>query len=446
LRRYRSGLITFVVTLASGAVALASPPNVPVAPAGVLPEGIHVAYGSDPQTQATISWQTGGSVDVDSAAERVAVAEVTGPDAVTRTVEGWTDGYAEYPVVLAHHVALTGLRPNAAYQYRVAGDGTVWSDRFTFRTAAAGARPFRVAAVGDMGSDTSAPIGKALEHAEYSTTPEATDVPPAAGKTLARMIASDPEMVVFLGDVAYATEVQPEWDEWFRFWEPLGARVPTMFASGNHEHEDGPWADHGFFTRVALPGNERNFSYDYQGVHFVVLDTERTKDAGQRAWLTADLSAARANPETPWIIVYFHKAPYGTGGHRSNGDVRHLWTPLFDQYGVDLVLAGHNHNYERTYPVAYNELVVDTAANDYTDPGAPIYVVSGGGGISMEGAWDAQPAWSAVRYLTHQFTTLDIDPAHSITVTSIASADGAMLDRFTLRKDVCGAASPPSWC
>lgn len=434
-----------VVVLSVGLAAVASPPNAPGAPAGALPEGIHLAYGADPRTTATISWQTAGSTDVETAAARVVVAEVTGPDGATRAVVGWTDAYAEYPVVLAHHVLLTGLRPDAAYRYRV-GDGMVWSDRFTFRTAAAGARPFRVAAVGDMGSDTSAAIGKVLEHGEFSTPPEARDVPPAAGETLARMIASDPELVTFVGDVSYATEVQPEWDEWFRFWEPLGARVPTMFASGNHEHEDGPWEDHAFFTRVALPGNERNFSYDYQGVHFVVLDTERTGETAQGAWLEADLAAARANPETPWIIAYFHKAPYGTGGHRSNGDVRNRWTPLFDRYGVDLVLAGHNHNYERTYPVAFNERVVDTAANDYADPGAPIYVVTGGGGISMEGAWDTQPAWSAARYLEHHFTTLDVDPARAITVTAIASDDGATLDRFTLRKDVCARPTPPSWC
>jgi hypothetical protein len=93
-------------------------------------------------------------------------------------------------------------------------------------------------------------------------------------------------------------------------------------------------------------------------VHLVALDSEQIGPA-QVAWLDADLAANRL----PWVIVYLHRPPYSTGDHGGDGDVQQHFVPLFEKHRVPLVLAGHDHHYERTKPLD-----------------GVTYVVSGGGG------------------------------------------------------------------
>jgi acid phosphatase len=94
-------------------------------------------------------------------------------------------------------------------------------------------------------------------------------------------------------------------------------------------------------------------------VHFVALDTESDYRT-QMTWLDADLAASKA----PWKVIYMHRPPYSSGRHGSDGKLRNLLAPILKRHGVQLVLAGHDHNYERTLP------------QDGT-----VYIVTGGGGI-----------------------------------------------------------------
>src|SRR6185436_11897430 len=108
-------------------------------------------------------------------------------------------------------------------------------------------------------------------------------------------------------------------------------------------------------------------------VHFVSLDTETAfLDTARRQvqvdWLQADL----ASTTQEWKVVYFHRPPYSTGfEHGSDLTIRAVFAPIFEQNGVQLVLSGHDHDYERTQPMKTS-----------TDPSAtPVtYIVSGGGG------------------------------------------------------------------
>ena len=103
---------------------------------------------------------------------------------------------------------------------------------------------------------------------------------------------------------------------------------------------------------------ELYYSFDWGNVHFVGLDTELTGPE-QAAWLDADLAAT----DKPWKIVFGHKPPYSSGEHGSDGAFRNHFVPLIEKHGVQLVLNGHEHDYERTRPI---ENVT--------------YVVTGGGG------------------------------------------------------------------
>lgn len=107
-----------------------------------------------------------------------------------------------------------------------------------------------------------------------------------------------------------------------------------------------------------LGASGRWYSRVLDNILIIVLDTTRPNDAAQLAWLEAELMAA----EQRWIVAAMHHPPYSAGYHGSNHTVRDAFRSLFEQYGVDLVLAGHDHDYQR------QEVI-----NDIT------YIVSGAG-------------------------------------------------------------------
>jgi 3',5'-cyclic AMP phosphodiesterase CpdA len=171
------------------------------------------------------------------------------------------------------------------------------------------------------------------------------------------------DLMLHVGDIAYGSGTLAELEsQFFAEYASILGNVPVFPTSGNHDYETEGGAP--FRQVFALPENgmpggvERWYSFDWGDVHFVALDTERV-DATQTAWLEDDLSRNLL----PWTIVYLHRPPYSSGDHGSAAGVRRAFTPLFADYGVDVVFAGHDHDYERT-----------DAIDGVT------YIVTGGGG------------------------------------------------------------------
>jgi hypothetical protein len=108
--------------------------------------------------------------------------------------------------------------------------------------------------------------------------------------------------------------------------------------------------------------------------------------------------------------------------------------PLFDQYHVDLCLCGHNHNYERTYPIKYNAKVTDTHKNDYMDPPDQIYANAGSGGRVLY-EMDAQEPYVLTQYHGYGHMKLGMrDNGTRLTAQFIASADKKVKDEFSITK------------
>ena len=159
---------------------------------------------------------------------------------------------------------------------------------------------------------------------------------------------------------------------------------PLFMGIGNHDYggyphvQDNP--EMGYYQIFNLPskgelggvpsGSEAYYSFDYGNVHFISLDSfargrdgKLLTDAGseQLAWLIKDLE----NTKQRWKIVYFHHAPYTRGTYDSDvwenlKQPRLVVTPVLEKYGVDLVLSGHSHVYERSKPIkGYTGLVAD---------------------------------------------------------------------------------------
>lgn len=242
--------------------------------------------------------------------------------------------------VSRHFVTLEDLEPGSVVYYRVGVGETPLSDVSRFHTAAPAGATFDFVAVGDCGAGFGAqrPIA-------------------------AQMQADDPEFVVVTGDVVYEKGTQEEYDtKLFPVYRTLLSRAPWFPTLGNHDVRTGDGAP--YLKNWYLPNNERWYSFDWGDVHFVALDSNSDFGEGtpQDAWLEEDLAAS----EAAWKVAYFHHPPYTASNHEPSKSIRAAWVPLFEEHGVQLVLNGHNHVYERTRPIR-----------------GVTYVVTGGGGASL---------------------------------------------------------------
>jgi hypothetical protein len=188
------------------------------------------------------------------------------------------------------------------------------------------------------------------------------------------------------------------------------------------------------------------YSFNYQNVHFVVISTELTFTAGseQYNFVNNDLSTAAADPNIDWIVVYYHKLAYTSPSvvHSGSATLRDTYHPLFDKYGVDLVLQGHNHNYQRSYPIRYNSnspsspIITDTSTNNYNDPQGQIYATVGTGGISRYGLS------GKASYIVYQqssyygFLNIDIIEGGTTLAAKFYSNDGIVRDQFSIAKSI----------
>jgi acid phosphatase type 7 len=207
------------------------------------------------------------------------------------------------------------------------------------------------------------------------------------------------DLMLHTGDIAYEDGELGELERnFFRVYAPILRHTPIFPASGNHDYRTGDAAP--FRQVFALPenggpsGRERWYSFDWGDVHFVALDTQRM-GAEQAAWLDADLAANHLR----WTVVYGHRPPYSSGDHGGDGTFRRELMPVLEKHRVDLVLAGHDHHYERFLPKANTT-----------------YVVTGGGGRgvrSVGGASDTAFA-EAVIHLVVVDVQGDVLSLHAI--------------------------------
>lgn len=281
-----------------------------------------------------------------------------------------------------HAVTLTGLEPYTAYHYRVESSGAPLSEELTFRTAAGPDQTkFTFVAFGDTRT----------QHQVHQAVAD-------------RIVTLEPDFVLHTGDLVALGSAIPYWETFFEVEQELVARAPLFPALGNHEHNHPRYFDYFY-----LPGNERWYTFDYGNACFICLQVDGIADfspqSEQYAWLEERLAA---NTQ-PWLFVYFHIPPYSSSSDALEGDVRRTLTPLFEQYRVDVVFAGHHHNYER------NEV------NGIT------YIVTGGGGAPLSVMEEREPTQAAFAVTPH-CVLVEIDGQHLR--ATVISHKGKVLDAF----------------
>jgi hypothetical protein len=398
-----TGLITATATAPARAGARGRPD------ADGTPEQVHLTWGDDPTQAVVVSWASPGQAErprVRIGQRVIAAAERTYTDtrsgAVTWTYHARVDGLR--PGATYGYAVTADNDANAADPFSA-----------TFTTAPGGRAAFRFTSFGDLatpnparassrGSGTVAPPADLPRGARALAPPEENR--PAA-YAVGAVETFQPLFHLLNGDLAYApgNPDAPNPADWAQVWRDFGNNVqasaanrPWLPVPGNHAIEQGI-GDQGlasFLTRYTLPSNGtdglagRWYAFRVGTALFVCLsgDDVAYQDAGtfvagsapplsdpatgdppvpagssryvrgysggaQTRWLESTLAAARADASLDWVIVQVHQcacssAPDGNG---SDLGIRREWLPLFDAFEVDLVLSGHDHRYERSFPV-----------------------------------------------------------------------------------------------
>lgn len=352
------------------------------------------------------------------------------------TTTTYTDGNWQG---LLHTVVMHSLTPSQTYFYSCDVGGT--GKEYSFKAPVpVGTLPVTLGLIADLG--------------------EACDRPGCGNSTLSALekaaSAGEFDVLVHAGDIAYTSGSQGIWDEYMREMEPTAARVPYQVCAGNHEHY---FNFSGYRHRFAMPDeagvsttvdgtptlavNNIYHSSDVGGVHIVGFSTEHdySTTSEQLAFLRRDLQRAAANRDrVPWIVVYAHRPIYCSTNDYYDCKVAgptHIGPaiePLLAEFKVDLFVAGHLHNYERSYPVM-NGTVVSTS---YENATAPVHVVVGMAGCDegLTNTWSSpSPSWSVVRRATLGYGRLVAHNRRTLSFEYVLSANGTVVDSFNLTKN-----------
>lgn len=411
----------------------------------------------------TVKWRTDSLCD-----SRVRF----GPDPGNLT-QAVTDSVPTYN----HTVRITGLAPYSRYYY-AAGTSTMdleggdSSHHFHTNPVPGTVQPIKIWALGDFGRNNPQ---------EYWVR-----------DSYARLAAADrpADVWVWLGDNAYDIGTDSQYTQRvFNVYDSIFDSQIFWPCPGNHDYysvnQNGlpPTHTGPYYNIIEVPtngeaggvpsGGEMYYSFDYGNVHFVSMNSELgswifSTNTPLTQWLEADLQATTQ----PWKIIYFHQPPHSKGSHSSDNfwetnmvAMRNNIMPIVERHGVDLVLSGHSHVYERsklmhgfydwsfTYSPSYEvdggsgnealgEQYMKSMSGLHPNRGT-VYAVVGNGG--------SYAAWAPLDHpMMHYGWTCDtcvgsmmIDVIGDTLRAKYFSSQGNVMDQFSIYKDLTVDAAQP---
>lgn len=329
-------------------------------------------------------------------------------------------------ITTEHEVTLSGLSPDSLYYYAVLdSSGAVLSgeDNAHFFITAPPVGMNNTTRAWIIGDSGTANANAAAVYSAFQSRagPDYTD------------------LWIMLGDNAYNDGTDTEYQAAvFDMYPELLKQSPLWATLGNHDghtadsaSQSGPYYD--IFTLPTngeaggVPsGTEAYYSFDYGQIHFICLDsyeTNREPGSAMMTWLESDLQATNRK----WIVAFWHHPPYTKGSHNSDSesaliDMRENALPILESYGVDLVLSGHSHSYERSYLLDSHyglsttldpaTMIVDGGNGDPDSDGGylkndlikdpnlgAVYVVAGSSGKTSGGSLDHPAMFASINTL-----------------------------------------------
>lgn len=325
--------------------------------------GTIVAFGAATKTAQVVLREPGS----DGAAKPIAAMSAVPEGAVTRAA------------------SFVNLEPGHLYCYQIVDHDVALTEPAPLTTAAGPGldEPFSFVALGDGGTGGD------------------------AERAVAQRISERPfDMMLFLGDIAYTAGTPEQLQRnFFDVYANLIKYVPAFPTLGNHERRTNKGKP--YFDAFVLPSPERYYSFDWGDVHFVAIDTTH-RDSEQVAWLDKDLSQTKQR----WTIVYGHHPMYTNSLRGPQMWIRRAYAKIFTDHKVDLVLTGHEHQYERFRVAGVN------------------YVISGGGGGRLTRFFGSQR--SIKKATVHHFLHFEVT-ANKL-VMRVIDINGREIEKMELDK------------
>ena len=377
---------------------------------GGMPQRIILNLTAAPATSQAVTWRTRCPV-IRPQVQVVRASGLASFDDAPRCIDARSEAVAlgKGFSVVHHAVVIDGLEPATVYAYRVGATGA-WSEWNQFKTASSEAEPFAFVYFGDPQEEILSKCSRVFR-AAYKQAPDA-------------------DFWHFVGDLVDNGDRDGEWGELFDAMGWVPRTTPMIMLPGNHEYPNRRMVkeqDYHLFPlwrpHFTLPENgpagleETVYFLDYQSVKLVMLNgNERLED--QARWLEGVL----ADHPQSWTIVAIHQPIYSTGKYRNNTTLQELFVPIFDKYGVDLVLQGHDHTYSRSARLK----------NGARDETGTVYVVS----VSGPKAYPVNPRYQALMEASGSgrqlFQVIHVTPERL--VYESYDATGRRYDAFNIEK------------
>lgn len=267
-------------------------------------------------------------------------------------------------------------------------------------------------------------------------------------ETVDNIIQRDPELIIGLGDYSY----EPAADCWLDIVDPIDEKMRVVIA--DHETDDSDKLNE-ILDHFEIEEERYYHSFNFQNVHFTIMSDEIRYREGfnQYNFVRNDLAKAAADPDIDWIIVAHHTQQYAsTKNHLIHpiGEWVETYHPLFEEYGVDLILQGNQHNYQRTYPINYNSddpedpIITERNATGYFHPQGQVFATVGTGGATLH-SFEGKAPYIASKYTGYGILDLSIinvdnaaQPALGVTtlIAQFYGNDGKIRDHFAIEKPV----------
>ena len=301
---------------------------------------------------------------------------------------------SEYGVDHQHKYTITNLTTDMIYYYRLVIDTEEYTGNF--RTA----------------PESAATDARFLVYGDTRTGVSDHDSVCASMVSLFTGDTDWQTLLLHVGDWVNEGGTESDWDdEYFNRnysnMMQLQRSMPIQGCIGNHELNSGPELYSKYWPYPFV--SNRYWSFDYGPAHIAVIDQYSDYSSGsvQLTWLEDDLSSSTKQ----WKFLVFHEPGYSAGGHSNNTDVQTRIQPLCEDYGVDIVFAGHNHYYARA---EVNNVV---------------HITTGGGGAPLY-APDSGYPYIVKAVETFEFCRIDI--SGSELHCEVVKADGSIIDSFEL--------------
>jgi 3',5'-cyclic AMP phosphodiesterase CpdA len=262
---------------------------------------------------------------------------------------------------------------------------------------------------------------------------------PETEATVNNIKSRNPDIIFALGDLSY----EKTGDCWLNEIGGL-EKNKIKLVMGNHEEEPGIPKSLLSQYKKLFALTDTYYSFNFENVHFTIMDSNIPFDVNspQYRFVANDFLHTSENSSLKWKIVLFHHPIYTspTEFYKGNDEMRKIYHPIFDHFGIDLVLQAHNHNYQRTYPLTYNYSINDenpiiTSKNSsiYHRPTGEVYTVTGTAGKSLY-SFLAKQNYVVTQFLDHGYLDVALINNGTQLDCRFYGNEGIVKDHFTIIK------------